>query len=241
MYGWRARIGHVAPSRGDTLVYEFYKMFPEGFMMLNTTGTVRQLVDSDFESQLSRIEEAAQDLVDNNCDSIIFSGSPLFTRLPFGADRELGKKLSDKFGVPVAAGLTAEVEALTAMKCTKLVIGTPYEDEINRRLKRHLEQSGFEVLQIAGYGVRKNSQLTDLPVHAPYKIAKRLYAKGRDADGVFIACPRWPTITDVQLLEDEIGKPVITSSLACCWYAMKLIDIKEKVKGFGRLMESLAP
>lgn len=241
MYGWRARIGHVAPSRGDTLVYEFYKMFPEGFMMLNTTGTVRQLVDSDFESQLSRIEEAVQDLVDNNCDSIIFSGSPLFTRLPFGADRELGKTLSDKFGVPVAAGLTAEVEALTAMKCTKLVIGTPYEDEINQRLKRHLEQSGFEVLQIAGYGVRKNSQLTDLPVHASYKIAKRLYAKGRDADGVFIACPRWPTITDVQLLEDEIGKPVITSSLACCWYAMKLIDIKEKVTGFGRLMESLAP
>ena len=47
MYGWRARIGHVAPSRGDTLVYEFYKMFPEGFMMLNTTGTVRQLVDGD--------------------------------------------------------------------------------------------------------------------------------------------------------------------------------------------------
>ena len=27
MYGWRARIGHIAPSRGDTLVYEFYKMF----------------------------------------------------------------------------------------------------------------------------------------------------------------------------------------------------------------------
>jgi maleate isomerase len=209
-------------------------------MMLNTTGTVRQLVDSDFEQQLHRIEEAVQDLVENNCDSIIFSGSPLFTRLPFGSDRELGKKLTDKFGVPVAAGLTAEVEALKAMKCTKLVVGTPYEDTINQRLKTHLEESGFEVLQIAGYGVRKNAQLTDLPVHASYKIAKRLYAKARDADGVFIPCPRWPTITDVALLEEEIGKPVITSSLACSWYAMKLIDIRENVKGFGRLMESLA-
>jgi maleate isomerase len=95
-------------------------------------------------------------------------------------------------------------------------------------------------LEIAGYGVSKNAQLTDLPIHAAYKIAKRLYAKARDADGVFIPCPRWPTITDVQLLEDEIGKPVITSSLACCWYAMKLIDIKEKVTGYGRLMASLA-
>jgi maleate cis-trans isomerase len=64
----------------------------------------------------------------------------------------LGHKLSNKFGVPVAAGLTAEVEALKAMKCTKLVVGTPYEDAINQRLKNHLEHSGFEVLQIAGYG-----------------------------------------------------------------------------------------
>lgn len=241
MYGWRARIGHVAPSRGDTLVYEFYKMFPDGFMILNTTGTVRQLVDDDFEKQLQRIEEAVQDLVDNNCDAIIFSGSPLFTRLPFGADRRMGAQLSEKFGVPVAAGLTAEVEALKAMQLEKLVVGTPYEDEINQRLKRYLEASGFQVLQIAGYGVRKNAQLTDLPVHASYRIAKRLYAKGREADGVFIACPRWPTITDVALLEEEIGKPVITSSLACIWYALKLIDIKEDVKGFGRLMATLRP
>jgi maleate isomerase len=240
MYGWRARIGHVAPSRGDTLVYEFYKIFSEGFMILNTTGTVRQLVDGDFERQLARIEEAVQDLVENHCDSIIFSGSPLFTRLPFGSDRQLGKKLSDKFGVPVAAGLTAEVEALKAMNCQKLVVGTPYPEELNDRLKHHLEASGFEVLQIAGYGVRKNADLTDLPVHASYKIAKRLYAKGRDADGVFIACPRWPTLPDVELLEQEIKKPVVTSSLACIWYAMKLIDVRENVRGYGRLMASLA-
>jgi len=240
MYGWRARIGHVAPSRGDTLVYEFYKIFSEGFMILNTTGTVRQLADGDFERQLERIEEAVQDLVDNHCDSIIFSGSPLFTRLPFGSDRQLGKKLSEKFGVPVAAGLTAEVEALKAMNCQKLVVGTPYPEELNDRLKQHLEASGFEVLEIAGYGVRKNADLTDLPVHASYKIAKRLYTKQRDADGVFIACPRWPTLSDVELLEQEISKPVVTSSLACIWYAMKLINVKENVKGYGRLMASLA-
>jgi maleate isomerase len=209
-------------------------------MILNTTGTVRQLVDGDFEKQLERIEEAVQDLVENQCDSIIFSGSPLFTRLPFGSDRQLGQKLSDKFGVPVAAGLTAEVEALKAMNCKKLVVGTPYPEELNERLKRHLEASGLEVLQIAGYGVRKNADLTDLPVHASYKIAKRLYAKAGDADGVFIACPRWPTLPDVELLEQEIKKPVVTSSLACIWYAMKLIDVKENVRGFGRLMASLA-
>jgi maleate isomerase len=240
MYGWRARIGHVAPSRGDTLVYEFYKMLPDGFMMLNTTGTVRQLTDTDFERQIGRIEEAVQDLVENHCDSIIFSGSPLFTRLSFGADRELAKRLTEKFGVPVAAGLTAEVEALKAMNIKTVVVGTPYEEQINERLKRYLEASGFRVLEIAGYGVRKNAQLTDLPEHACYKIAKRLYSKAPDADGIFVPCPRWPTIGDVAILEEEIGKPVVTSSQACIWYALKLVHIKERIAGFGRLMATLA-
>ena len=45
--------------------------------------------------------------------------------------------------------------------------------------------------------------------------------------------------SDVKLLEDEIGKPVPTSSLACMGYAMKMIDIKENVAGFDRLMASL--
>ncbi len=93
MYGWRVRIGHVAPSRGDTLVYEFYQMMPAGFMMLNSTGTIRQLVDADLERQLQRIEEAAADLVDNKCDSVIIGGSPLFTKLGYGSDIEMGKRL----------------------------------------------------------------------------------------------------------------------------------------------------
>jgi maleate isomerase len=143
MYGWRAKIGHVAPSRGDTLVYEFYKMLPEGFMILNSTGTIRQLVDADFERQLERIEEAAADLVDNKCDSIIIGGSPLFTKLGYGSDIEMSRKLSAKFGVPVSPGITGEVEALKSLSIKKLVVATPHEDALNERMKAFLEASGL--------------------------------------------------------------------------------------------------
>ena len=240
MYGWRARVGHVAPSRGDTLVYEFYRMLPEGFQLLNSTGTIRQLVDADFERQLERIEEAALDLVDNGCDVIILGGSPLFTKLGHGSDIEMGKRLTEKTGVPITAGITGEVEALKAMGLHRLVVATPHEDDLNARMKAFLEASGFEVLQIEGYGVRKNSAISDLPVHASYKIAKRLYEKAPEADGIFIPCPRWPTIEDVELLEHETGKPVVTSCQAYIWYALHLIRIKEKVSGYGSLMGSLA-
>ena len=240
MYGWRARVGHVAPSRGDTLVYEFYKMFPEGFMMLNSTGTIRQLVDTDFDKQLQRIEEATLDLRENQCDVIIIGGSPLFTKLGYGSDIEMGKRLTEKLKVPVAAGITGEMEALKTLGIKKVVVATPHEDELNQRMKRFLEASGFEVLIIEGFGIRKNSQLSDLPVHTSYKIAKSLYEKAPEADGIFVPCPRWPTIEDVELLERDTAKPVVTSCQAYIWYALKLIHIKEKITGYGRLMTSLA-
>ncbi len=240
MYGWRVRIGHVAPSRGDTLVYEFYQMMPPGFMMLNSTGTIRQLVDADLERQLQSIEVAAADLVDNKCDSVIIGGSPLFTKLGYGSDIEMGKRLSDKYGVPVSPGITGEIQALKSLGIEKLVVATPHEDTLNERMKAFLEASGFKVLKIQGYGMRKNADITDMDEHAAYKIAKRLYESAPEADGVFVPCPRWPTITDVDLLEHEIGKPVITSSQAYIWYALKMAKVKQEVSGYGRLMASLA-
>ena len=240
MYGWRARIGHVAPSRGDVLVYEFYRMLPAGFMLLNTTGTIRQLVDTDFDKQLKRIEEATIDLAENNCDAIVIGGSPLFTKLGYGSDIEIGNRLSAKTGIPVAAGITGEMEALKTLGIKKVVVATPHEDELNQRMKKFLEQSGFEVLKIEGYGIRKNSQIAELDEHASYKIAKKLYEKAPEADGVFIPCPRWPTIGNVALLESEIGKPVITSCQSYIWHALKLAHVKEKIAGYGRLMATLA-
>lgn len=240
MYGWRAKIGHVAPSRGDTLVYEFYKMLPEGFMLLNSTGTIRQLVDTDFERQLQRIEAAAADLVENKCDSIIIGGSPLFTKLGHGSDVAMGEKLTAKYGVPISPGISGEIKALQSLNIKKLVVATPHEDTLNQRMKAFLEASGFQVLKIEGYGVRKNADLTDMDIHAAYRIAKRLHEQAPEADGIFIPCPRWPTITDVDLLEREIGKPVVTSCQAYIWHGLKMARVRETVNGFGRLMASLA-
>jgi maleate cis-trans isomerase len=197
-------------------------------------------VDADFERQLQRIEEAAADLVENKCDSIIIGGSPLFTKLGHGSDIEMGKKLTARFGVPVSPGITGEIEALKSLGFKKLVVATPHEDTLNERMKAFLEASGFNVMKIQGYGVRKNADLTDMDVHAAYKIAKRLYEQAPEADGVFVPCPRWPTITDVELLEREIGKPVVTSCQAYIWHALRLAKVKQEVSGFGRLMASLA-
>ena len=221
------------------MVYEFYQMLPAGFMILNSTGTIRQLVDADLERQMQRIEEAAADLVENKCDSVIIGGSPLFTKLGYGSDTEMGKRLTAKYGIPISPGISGEIAALESLEIKRLVVATPHEDTLNERMKAFLEASGFKVLKIQGYGVRKNADLTDMDEHAAYKIAKRLYEQAPEAEGIFVPCPRWPTITDVDLLEREIGKPVVTSCQAYIWHALKMAKVKQPIAGFGRLMASL--
>lgn len=239
MIGWRARIGHVAPSRGDVFVYEFYKVVPDGFMVLNTTGTIRRLVDDHLERQLERIEEATMDLVECGADFIIIGGSPIFTRLGIGSDREIAARLEAKAGVPVAAGMTCEVEALKHMGLKKLVVATPYPDALTKRVGDFLSASGFEVLKAEGLGIERNSELSDQPDYAAYKIAKKVYSSAPEADGIFIPCNRWPTVGCIPLLEKETGRPALSSSLCNIWYALHRLRIKEDIPGHGALMASL--
>ncbi len=239
MYGWRAKVGHISASRGDALVYEFYRMMPEGFFLLNTTGRIRQLADDHIKRQIEFIEEASLDLEQTGADVVIASGSPMFTLMGYGSEAETEKRIQAKLKVPFVTAITAEVEALRKMGIRKVVVATPHRDDMNERMERYLNAAGFQVLKIGGLGCLRNTEIAAQPIHASYKLAKKLYFEAPEADGVFIHCPRWPTIDGVPLLEKEIGKPVVCSSQAIIWLGLDILKIKERIHGWGSLMETL--
>jgi maleate cis-trans isomerase len=108
-------------------------------------------------------------------------------------------------------------------------------------MKAFLEGSGFQVVKIGGLGIRRNSDISKVPEHAAYRFAKKLYREAEEKpDGIFIHCPRWPTIGHIELLEKELECPVVTSSQTMTWWGMKLISIRENITGFGQLMKTLA-
>jgi maleate isomerase len=241
MYGWRGKIGHIAPSRGDIFVYEFYKMAPDGVLFFNTTGTIRQLDRSDIERQITRIEEAAFDLAAEGVDVILIGGTPLFTSQGVGSDVTTAQRIEEKVKVRVSAGVTGELEALRALRLKKIVVASPHEDELNEKLKVFLEGNGFEVIRIGGLGIRKNSDISKVPAYGSYQLAKKVFFEaGEKPDGVFIPCPRWPTIGNLDLLERELGCPVVSSCQAYSWWALKLLNIRENITGYGKLMGTLA-
>ena len=74
MYGWRARIGKISPSRSDTFTYEFYKIVPEGVVLVLSGFTIHKLVTDDIDKAAQRLETSAKDLAKVGVDFIIAGG-----------------------------------------------------------------------------------------------------------------------------------------------------------------------
>lgn len=70
---------------------------------------------------------------------------------------------------------------------------------------------------------------------------ERAYRLGRevdcaDAQAVFLSGVGMPTLATLQALEQDLGKPVVSSASAMMWNALRVAKVAAPVRGFGRLL-----
>jgi len=233
MYGWRARIGLIVPSSNTTMESELHKMAPEGVSIHISRIPLKEVTrEALFEMEKHSLR-AAIELADADVDIILYGcttgslvGGP-------GYDKMISEKIEKTVNKPVVATATAVVNALEAVKARKIVVATPYIDELNDDEKRFLEAHGFEVLKIKGLGIRSNLEIGRITPWQVYRFAKTVYM--RDADALFISCTNLRTIEIIDLLEKDLEIPVITSNQASLWAVLRRLGIKDKIHGYGKL------
>jgi maleate isomerase len=95
-----------------------------------------------------------------------------------------------------------------------------------------LEEHGFEVVS---HGRLEN--VTNIYDETP----ERAYRLGRGVDtpavqAVFLSGLGMPTISTLETLEQDLGKPVISAASAMMWQALRLAGLRQCVSGYGRLL-----
>jgi maleate cis-trans isomerase len=241
MYGWRGRIAHLAPSRGDTMVHEFYRVAPKGVMLFNTTGTIRNLRKEDIEARLQYVEAAAKDVATDKVDLIIVGGGPVATAQGYGSAERIAAQLTEACGVPCVMSIQFQVQALQAVGSRRPVIASPYPKELDEQLVEYLGKAGFDVQGAKGLGIVRNAELGLLPEYAALRIGREAVAMAPRADAILLPCSRWPTLDAVVLLEQELGLPVVSATIADFYGAFKFLNIRDTFEGYGSLLRSLAP
>jgi maleate isomerase len=130
------------------------------------------------------------------------------------------------------------VDALNEFGAKRFVGATYFRGEINKTYAKYFADAGFECLDMAGMDVDFD-KVQGLSSHAVYRFVKQAFLANRNAQAIYMLGPGWRTIDIIEPLEQDLGVPVIQAVAAQCWDIQRRLNVRQPVKGFGRLVAEL--
>ncbi|MGR3624049.1 maleate cis-trans isomerase family protein [Pseudophaeobacter sp.] len=231
----RAKLGFILMSTDPSAEGDFRDMAPEGvgvhITRLKTDDyTTNETLSRHIEHMAdaaSRIQpEARPDVVSYSCTSgsIVIGEQRIFKEIHKGAP----------WAQPMCL-VQGVLDALHELGAKKLVVGTPYLDEINTAEAEFLVERGFEVLDIQGLNI---AQGWDMGLVTPEYWKKfALEIDQPDADVIFLSCGGIRALEVVEEIEQVTGKPVITSNQAQMWSCLRRAGIMDELEVFGQIFK----
>ena len=108
---------------------------------------------------------------------------------------------------------------------------------MNNRLQAFLIAKGFEVLALEGFGLFGFGEPDSKSEADIIALGSKVCAAAPTADGLLISCGGLRTLGVAQPLEERHGIPVVASTQAAFWAALRLAGESGRVAGRGRLLE----
>lgn len=229
----RAKLGFIMMSTDPSGESDFRDMAPEGVAVYitrlktddhTTNETLARHIEH-MADAASRIQpEAEPDVISYSCTS----GS-----IVIGKERVMDEITK---GAPWARPMClvqGVLDALEELGVKKLVVGTPYLDEINTAEAEFLLKHGYDVLDIQGLNIASG---WDMGLVTPdYWKEFAIAIDTPEADAIFLSCGGIRALEAVDEIEKVTGKPVITSNQAQFWSCLRRAGIMDELKGFGQI------
>jgi arylmalonate decarboxylase len=229
-------IGLVVPFATDTVPDEGLAMYPHVRFVPRGVG-VRSLTSKGYDSAWEGIIPAAEQLAALGVDAIMVIGTSLTFYRGADAHAALMAKLRATTGLPVSSMSQAVVDGLRSFGARRIAVATAYADEVNNRLKAFLAAHGFEVLALKGFGLSGFGEPDTKSEADIIALGSEVCAAAPAAEGLLISCGGLRTLAVAKPLEGRHGIPVVASTQAAFWAALRLVGESGRIAGRGRLLE----
>jgi len=231
---WRARIGFVLIATERNIEDDLLAVAPAGVgLHFARVETGLEVNRANLGAQLGGLAGAAARLLPGEPPDVVCyactSGSVVM-----GEEAILGELEAGAPGAIASTLVSGVIEGLHALAARRIVVATPYLDELNAIERAYLEARGFEVLDIQGLQLRYDREMVNV---APDYLVEFACAVDRpEADAVFVSCGALRTLEVVESIEQALCKPVVCSNQAMLWHCLRLAGVDDPIPGHGRLL-----
>jgi maleate isomerase len=238
MIGWRARLGFLVPPGNPTVETEMIALAPQGvslhFHRMTARGVGGSLDGQSERNQMmiDNIDDSAALLAMVEPDVIVVAHTATSYHLGRSGEADLLARLERSTGRRIVTAFGSVVRALERLDVRRVALGTPYSAAITSQGKTHLEAHGLKVVKFDN--LKGVEYIYDTTAEHAYRLARSVDAK--EAEAVFLSGTGMPTVTVLEMLEQDLGKPVISSASAMMWHALRLAGVGQPIAGYGRLL-----
>ncbi|PLC52152.1 maleate cis-trans isomerase [Pollutimonas nitritireducens] len=232
-----SRIGLFVPSSNTTIEPEFYRALPPHVTLHVARLYLTQIATDSIENVVRDIEVQARNLASADVDVIVLGATaPSFLK-GLGYDLEVTQRIERASGKPATTTSTALVKALGMLGISRVALGAAYDDRVNGIAKEFLEASGIEVVHAKGLGMVDNLAVGRLDDNSALELAREIDRP--DAEAIVLACTNWKTMGVIEQLEQELGKPVLSTTQVSIWAALQMIGETDAIHGYGKLLRDI--
>ncbi|MGH7029189.1 MAG: maleate cis-trans isomerase family protein [Stellaceae bacterium] len=238
MIGWRARLGFLLPPGNPTVEPEMMALAPPGVSLHFNRMVARGVPGApDGHSERNRmmvdnIEATAEMLALSRPDVIVLAHTATSYYLGRDGEAELIARLERSTGTRVITAFGSVLRGLERLGVHKLALGAPYSRETTLQGKAHLEAHGLEVVNFDN--LKGVTNIYDETAERAYRLARMVDCA--EAEAVFLTGTGMPTLPVLEALEQDLGKPVLSSASAMMWHALRTAGVRQPIPGYGRLL-----
>ena len=241
------QLGYIIPhAYTDMDAYQFYRVAPEGMMLVTTGLDLKDYTLAAVEKELPMLWQRFDLLAKKKVDRLSLSGVPVASALGRKRMREILAEGEKRTGLACDTDLEAHIATLQHLGASKIALATRWPEAVNAALTRYLAEAGIEVLACASRA-RTLDQNKLSSAAADHELALELGGKAlREApraQALLMPGGLWHAIHAVPLIEAEHGRPVLLNILSTTWAALRAAGARMQVRPdrrWGKVLASLA-
>jgi maleate isomerase len=243
LLGYRAKIGIVIPSTNTTMEPEMHSMEPPGvtfhtarlYLAQSSLRTPEdaQRAPAAFQDAL---KIAIRDVVTAELDYLMIGVSALSFMGGVAGGQRFEESLKQMTSVPITTASAAAMAALRLYDVKRIGILSPHPAMFDDHYVRFFSESGYQVTRL---------HRIDCPTTLAIAMVEEATIRSALSDLIEAgseAIVQVGTGLVMTRLADEaerwLGRPVLAVNAAMLWYALRALDIRDPLLGFGSILRA---